>query len=132
VSPVYTVASEPIAGPLDQQWLTGLLDHLVHALRSAYSPEDVDRAIANLEPLLLAWEEYAANKHATLAPISLRAIPEQARNRRERHSVALEFWEDICIGARGLAMELLGAILELLTPAPKARPPRAPERAVPR
>src|SRR6476646_9190747 len=123
---------EAEAGPLDQQWLTGLLDQLVQALRSAYSPEDVDWAIDNLEPLLLAWEEYAANKHAAFTPTSLRAIPEQAHHRRERHSIASGFWEDMFIGARGLAMELPGAILELLTPTPKAQPPRAPASSLPR
>lgn len=134
VAKVYLDAlrKEAEAGPLDQQWLTGLLDQLVQALRSAYSPEGVDWAIENLEPLLLAWEEYAANKHAALAPTSVRAIPEQAHHRRERHNIASGFWEDILIGARGLAMELPGAILELLTPAPKAQPPRTPASAVPR
>jgi hypothetical protein len=133
VAKVYLDAlrQEAEAGPLDEQWLAGLLDHLVHALRSAYSPEDFERAVANLEPLLLAWEEYAANKHAALPPTSLRAIPEQALHRRERHSIGSKFWEDISIGARGLAMELPGAILELLSPAPTARPPRAPASEVP-
>jgi hypothetical protein len=134
VAKVYLDAlrQEAEAGPLDQQWLTGLLDHLVHALRSAYSPEDVERAVANLEPLLLAWEEYAANKHAALSRTLLRAIPEQAHHRREWRSIGSEFWEDIFIGARSLAMELPGAILELRTRAPKARPPQAPASAVPR
>ena len=47
VAKVYLDAlrQEAEAGPLDQQWLSGLLDQLVHALRSAYSPEDVERAV---------------------------------------------------------------------------------------
>jgi len=134
VAKVYLDAlrKEAEAGPLDQQWLTGLLDQLVQALRSAYSPEDVDWAIDNLEPLLVAWEEYAANKHAALAPTSLRAAPEQAHRRRERHSIVSGFWKDIVIGARSLAMELPSAILELLTPTPKTKPPRAPASSMPR
>jgi hypothetical protein len=132
VAKVYLDAlrQEAEAGPLDQQWLSGFLDQLVHALRSAYSPEDVERAVANLEPLLLAWEEYAANKHAALAPASLRATPQQSHHRRERYSIGSGFWEDIFIGARSLALELPGAILELLTA--KARSRRAPASAVPR
>lgn len=46
-------------GHLDPAWIDQLMTALVTELRSAYTPDDVERAVANLKPLLEAWEDYA-------------------------------------------------------------------------
>jgi hypothetical protein len=108
-------------GPLDGRWLDVLATELVGALRAAYSPEDVERAVANLEPLLLAWEQYATQKHApqTLRPIAVAA----ERRPLEPDDLVAEIGNDLASGARALFTELPQAIGELLSARSRRKPP---------
>lgn len=47
-------------GPLDPDWVNYLNSYLVYELRTAYSPEAVERAVARLEPMIARLEQKGA------------------------------------------------------------------------
>jgi hypothetical protein len=69
------------AGPLDPEWVDTLLSHLVRELRSAYSPEQVQIAIVNLQPILERWEQYALEQNDSLGPPPRALAPRTTRGR---------------------------------------------------
>jgi hypothetical protein len=68
-------------GPLDPEWVDTLVNYMVTELRSAYSPEKVQDAIANLQPLLERWVQYAFEQHVAVGPPPPAVAPKTRRDR---------------------------------------------------
>lgn len=69
------------AGPLDPEWVDTLVSYMVTELRSAYSPEKVQDAIVNLQPLLERWVQHAFEQHVVVDPPPPAIAPKTMRDR---------------------------------------------------
>ena len=69
------------AGPLDPEWVDMLVSYMVTELRSAYSPEKVQDAIVNLQPLLERWVQHGFEQHVVVDPPPSTIAPKTMRDR---------------------------------------------------